>query len=64
MAACIVNLGIIWSASCPGCLTPVERTPSTYWIGGWMGPRTCLDTVTKRKPSLPLFGIELQLSSP
>jgi hypothetical protein len=26
-----------WSASRPGRFTPRERTPSTYWIGGWVG---------------------------
>jgi hypothetical protein len=24
-----------------------ERAPSTYWIGGWMGPRTDLDNMEK-----------------
>jgi hypothetical protein len=38
-----------WSASRPGCFTPRERVPSTHWIGGWVGPRTNLDDVEKRK---------------
>jgi hypothetical protein len=38
-----------WSASRPGRFTPRERSPSTHWIGGWMGPRVALDTVVKRK---------------
>jgi hypothetical protein len=25
-----------------------ERAPSTYWIGGWVGPRAGLDDVEKR----------------
>jgi hypothetical protein len=47
-----------WSASRPGCFTPGERAPSTYWIGGWVGPRAGLDDVEKRK-FLTLPGIEL-----
>jgi hypothetical protein len=38
-----------WSASRPGRFTPMERAPVTHWIGGWVGPRTGLDTVSKRK---------------
>jgi hypothetical protein len=37
-----------WSASSPGRFTPRERTLGTYWIGGWVGPRTVLDVVVKR----------------
>jgi hypothetical protein len=33
-----------WSASRPG-----RFTPGTHWIGGWVGPRACLDEVKKRK---------------
>jgi hypothetical protein len=29
--------GDVWSASRPGRFTPVERAPSTYWIGDWVG---------------------------
>jgi hypothetical protein len=25
------------------------KEPSTHWIGGWVGPRTDLDAVEKRK---------------
>jgi hypothetical protein len=38
-----------WSASRPGRFTPGERAPGTHWIGGWVGPRTGLDDVEKRK---------------
>jgi hypothetical protein len=38
-----------WSASLPGRFTHRERTPGTHWIGGWVGPRAGLDTVSKRK---------------
>jgi hypothetical protein len=42
-----------WSASRPGRFTPRERAPGTYWIGGWVGPRTGLDAVVKTEiPSL------------
>jgi hypothetical protein len=34
-----------WSASRPSrAFTPGERTPSTHWSGGWVGPRAGLDT--------------------
>jgi hypothetical protein len=29
--------------------TPGEKAPSTFWIGGWVGPRAVLDAVVKRK---------------
>jgi hypothetical protein len=34
-----------WSASRPGCFTPVERDPGTHRIGGWVGPRAGLEAV-------------------
>jgi hypothetical protein len=36
-----------------------ERAFGTNWIGGWVGPRTGLDDVDRRKP-LSLPGLELQ----
>jgi hypothetical protein len=47
-----------WSASRPGRLTSWERTPGTHWIGGWVGPRTDLDVVEKRKDIFISPGIE------
>jgi hypothetical protein len=41
------------SASHPCRFTTREKAPGTHWIGGWMGPRTVLDTVVKRKISIP-----------
>jgi hypothetical protein len=47
------------SASRPGRLTPEESDPCTHWIGGWVGPRTGLEDVEKRK-FFTLQGLELQ----
>jgi hypothetical protein len=41
-----------------GSFTPGERAPGTHWTGGWVGPRTGLDDVEKRK-FLPLSGLEI-----
>jgi hypothetical protein len=41
--------GCEWSASRPGRFNPRERTPGTHWIGGWVGSRSVLGTVMKRK---------------
>jgi hypothetical protein len=51
IAARILELGTRWrwSASLPGRFTPRERSPGTYWIGGWVGPRAVLDAVVERK---------------
>jgi hypothetical protein len=38
-----------WSASRPERFTLQKRTPGTRWIGGLVGPRTCLDKVEMRK---------------
>jgi hypothetical protein len=46
-----------WAA--PGRFTPREIAPNTHVIGGWMGPRTGLNDVWKRKfftlPALELW---------
>jgi hypothetical protein len=42
-----------WSASHPGRFTPRERAPCAHWIGGWVGSRTVLDAVAKRKIPSP-----------
>jgi hypothetical protein len=55
--------GSEWSASRPDRFTPTERASSTHWIG-WVGPRTGLDDMEKRK-FLTLPGLELRpLSRP
>jgi hypothetical protein len=53
-----------WPASRPGPFTPRERAPSTLWLGGWVGPRACLENVVEWK-FLTLLGLEHQpLSCP
>jgi hypothetical protein len=42
-----------WSVSRPGRFTPKKRAPGTYWVGGWVGPRTVLGAVGKRKIPSP-----------
>jgi hypothetical protein len=42
-----------WSASRAGRFTPRVTSPGTRWIGGWVGPRASLDTVSKRKIPSP-----------
>jgi hypothetical protein len=44
-----VLVGSEWSASRPGRCTLRERIPGIRWIGGRVGPRAVLDTVSKRK---------------
>jgi hypothetical protein len=46
-----------WPASYPGSFTLGEKPTGTHWIGGWVGPRTDLDDVEKRK-ILPLPGLQ------
>jgi hypothetical protein len=46
-----------WSATRPGRFTPGKKVHGTYWIGGWVGPRTGLDM---KKKFLPLAGLELR----
>jgi hypothetical protein len=42
-----------WSASHFGRFTPSERAPGSHWIGGWVGSRTGLDALVKRKIPSP-----------
>jgi hypothetical protein len=51
------------SSSRSGRFTPVERTPGSHLIGGWVGPRSGPDPVKYRK-ILPLPGIEPRQSNP
>jgi hypothetical protein len=54
-----VLVGGEWSASCPGHFTTGERALGTHSIGGWVGRRTSLGDMEKRK-FLLLPGIELR----
>jgi hypothetical protein len=47
-----------WSASRPSCFTAGEIDHGTHWIGGWVGPRTSMYDVEKRK-LLTLPGLKL-----
>jgi hypothetical protein len=49
-----------WSASRPGRFISGERALGTHWIGGWVGLKTVLEDVERRK-ILPLAAIELRL---
>jgi hypothetical protein len=46
-----------WWSSHSACLTAGVRTPSSHWIGGWVGPRARLDAVKKKisHPSQELY---------
>jgi len=50
----ILNLATRWMWVVS--FTPRERTLDTHWIWGWVGPRTGLDTVSKRKIPSPCWG--------
>jgi hypothetical protein len=47
----------------PAALPPAKETPGTHWIGGWVGPRTVLDTVVKRKIPSPVGNRTLESRS-
>jgi hypothetical protein len=48
-----------WSAPRPGrALAPGEKTPGTHCTGGWLGPRSGLDTEARGKFLSPLPWIE------
>jgi hypothetical protein len=52
----LIDLGTGWGwvvSFTPRPLYLRERAPGTHWIGGWVGPRTVLDAVVKRKIPSP-----------
>jgi hypothetical protein len=55
-----ILVGVEWLVSWPGRLTPAERAAGTHWIGGWVGPRTGIEGMEKRK-FLLLPGLEFRL---
>jgi hypothetical protein len=42
-----------WLTSRSCRFTPGERAPSAHWIGRWVGPRTGLDDVKRRRKLAP-----------
>jgi hypothetical protein len=52
-----------WTASRPGHLTPGQRAPGTYWVGGWVDSRAGLGDVEKNV-SKSAFRFELLQSVP
>jgi hypothetical protein len=63
----ILNFSTSWrwvASFTPWVLYLLGKSPVVHWIGGWVGPRTGVDDVEKRK-ILPLPGLELwQLGRP
>jgi hypothetical protein len=53
-----------WWASRTGRFTPRERAAGIHWIGGWVGSRAGMDTMTKRKKSHHCPRRELNPSRP
>jgi hypothetical protein len=52
---------LVWVVSfTPLPFYPWGRSPGTHWIGGWVGPRTGLDDMERRK-ILPKPGFEIWL---
>jgi hypothetical protein len=47
----------------PDALPPGKEPPGTQWIGGWLGPRSGLDEVERRK-ILQLTGLEQRPLAP
>jgi hypothetical protein len=52
------QMGVSGQRHAPAALYPRERNPGTHCTGGWVGPRTGLDTETRGKILSPLPGIE------
>jgi hypothetical protein len=52
-------MGMSGQRYAPAALYPGERTPSTHWIGGWVGPRAGLVTGARRKILYPCRGLNL-----
>jgi hypothetical protein len=42
-------MGVSGQRHAPAAFTPGERTPGTYWTGGWVGPRAGLDAEARGK---------------
>jgi len=53
-----------WSDLHHDRFTPRERAPDTHWIGGWLGPRACLDALVQRKILSPYRDLHPRLFIP
>jgi hypothetical protein len=42
-----------WLASHPETIYTREKSTSTHWIGGWVGPSAGLDAAVKRENTCP-----------
>jgi len=51
-----------WSVSLTGRIIPGKRALGTYWIRGWVGPRSVMDAVAKRK-KIPIPAGEIDPST-
>jgi hypothetical protein len=51
--------GCEWSASRPGRFNPREGALGTHWIGGWVGPRDGLHSVSEIKGDFKLSASSL-----
>jgi hypothetical protein len=49
-------MGVSGQRHTPAALCLGERTPGTYWIGGWVDPRAGLDTQTLQEKSFAFTG--------
>jgi hypothetical protein len=55
-ASIILSLnGGQWTALFPGHFAPWGRALGAHWIGGWIGFKSYLDAVEKRKVSCPCW---------
>ena len=52
----------LWSSSRHGRIVPKESDNFTLWIGGWVGPRACLDVVENWKSSRPCRKLDHNIS--
>jgi hypothetical protein len=52
--------GVEWSASCPSSNFTSEKGPRVHWIGGWVGPRTDMDSVENISATVRLRHLQLQ----